>query len=81
VTKAVTQLNNSVHVVRYVISDVAPSMTVQTTLFLPFVTSVQLTRVLGTNPVLLQVGAVCVRACVCVCVCVYVCVCVVCVCV
>jgi hypothetical protein len=56
VTKAVTQLKSSVHVIRYVISDMAPELSVRATLFMPYVASVQLTRVLAADPALLQVS-------------------------
>jgi hypothetical protein len=56
VTKAVTQLNKSVYVVRHVISYIAPGLTVKVTLLLPYVTRAQLTSVLAADPVLLQGG-------------------------
>jgi hypothetical protein len=56
VQTAVKQLTKSKLVVSHVISDIAPEMTVRTTLFLPFVSSTQLLRVLTANPAL---GRVC----------------------
>jgi hypothetical protein len=56
VTKAVTKLNKSVHVICYVIGDVAPGLLVRATLFLPYITIAQLTRVLAADPALLQVS-------------------------
>ncbi|KAK7089593.1 hypothetical protein V1264_024408 [Littorina saxatilis] len=57
VTKAVTQLDRSETVVRYLVNDVTPYLTVRKTLFLPYVRSEQLERVLDNDPQLEQ--AVC----------------------
>ncbi|KAK7094313.1 uncharacterized protein [Littorina saxatilis] len=50
VTKAVKQLDKSETVVRHLVSDVAPGMTVRKTLLLPYQSSAQLKRVLDNNP-------------------------------
>ncbi|XP_070183023.1 uncharacterized protein [Littorina saxatilis] len=57
VTKAVKQLDRSETVVRHLVSDVSPGMTVRKTLFLPYVSTEQLQRVLDNDPQLEQ--AVC----------------------
>ncbi|KAK7094341.1 hypothetical protein V1264_007981 [Littorina saxatilis] len=57
VTKAVKQLDRSETVVRHLVSDVAPGLTVRKTLFLPYVSTEQLQRVLDNDPQLKQ--AVC----------------------
>ncbi|KAK7094307.1 uncharacterized protein [Littorina saxatilis] len=57
VTKAVKQLDRSETVMRYLVSDVAPGLTVRKTLFLPYVSTEQLERVLDNDPQLEQ--AVC----------------------
>ncbi|KAK7094327.1 hypothetical protein V1264_007967 [Littorina saxatilis] len=57
VTKAVEQLDRSERVVRHLVSDVAPALTVRKTLFLPYVSTGQLKRILDNNPHLKQ--AVC----------------------
>ncbi|KAK7089592.1 hypothetical protein V1264_024407 [Littorina saxatilis] len=57
VTKAVKQLDRSETVVRHLVSDVAPGLTVRKTLFLPYVSTEQLQRVLDNDPQLEQ--AVC----------------------
>ncbi|XP_070207910.1 uncharacterized protein [Littorina saxatilis] len=57
VTKAVKQLDRSETVVRHLVSDVAPGLTVRKTLFLPYVSTEQLKRVLDNDPQLEQ--AVC----------------------
>jgi hypothetical protein len=56
VQKAVKQLEKSKKVISYVIDDIAPSMTVQTTIFLPYVSSTQLHRVLTANRALGRVS-------------------------
>jgi hypothetical protein len=56
VQTAVKQLTKSKLVVSHIISDIAPGMTVRTTLFLPFVSSTQLLRVLTANPPLGRVS-------------------------
>ncbi|KAK7094229.1 hypothetical protein V1264_007878 [Littorina saxatilis] len=48
-TKAVKQLNKSETVVRHLVSDVAPGLTVRNTLFLPYVSGVELQRILTAN--------------------------------
>ncbi|KAK7094320.1 uncharacterized protein [Littorina saxatilis] len=50
VKKAVKQLDRSETVVRHLVSDVAPGLTVRKTLFLPYLSSAQLQRVLDNNP-------------------------------
>ncbi|KAK7094336.1 hypothetical protein V1264_007976 [Littorina saxatilis] len=50
VTKAVKQLDRSETVVRHLVSDVAPGLTVRKTLFLPYVSTEQLERVLDNDP-------------------------------
>ncbi|KAK7094322.1 hypothetical protein V1264_007962 [Littorina saxatilis] len=57
VTKAVKQLDRSETVVKHLVSDVAPGLTVRKTLFLPYVSTEQLQRVLDNDPQLKQ--AVC----------------------
>ncbi|KAK7094315.1 uncharacterized protein [Littorina saxatilis] len=57
VTKAVKQLDRSETVVRHLVSDVSPGMTVRKALFLPYVSTEQLERVLDNDPQLEQ--AVC----------------------
>ncbi|XP_070208117.1 uncharacterized protein [Littorina saxatilis] len=57
VTKAVKQLDRSETVVRHLVKDVAPGLTVRKTLFLPYVSCAQLQRVLDNDPQLKQ--AVC----------------------
>ncbi|XP_070207998.1 uncharacterized protein [Littorina saxatilis] len=54
VTKAVKQLNRSERVVRHLVSDVTPGLTVRKTLFLPYVSVKQLKRVLNTDQDLLE---------------------------
>ncbi|KAK7089591.1 uncharacterized protein [Littorina saxatilis] len=54
VTKAVKQLDRSETVVRHLVSDVAPALTVRKTLFLPYVSTEQLQRVLDNDPQLEQ---------------------------
>lgn len=56
VGKAVSQLDRSEPVVRYVVSDVAPDLTVIKTLLLPYVPRSQLVRVLTANSHLEQVS-------------------------
>jgi hypothetical protein len=58
VQKAVKQLSNSKRIISHVISDVAPGLAVQTTLFLPYVSSSQLLRVLTANSASGQVSTV-----------------------
>ena len=55
VRKAVGQLHKSETVVKHLVSDIAPRMTVRKTLFLPFVSSTQLQRVLTADSQLEQV--------------------------
>ena len=55
VKQAVKQLDKSERVVSHLLSDLAPSMTVNKTLFLPYVSGVQLHRVLTADPSLEQV--------------------------
>jgi hypothetical protein len=55
VRRAKQQLLNSKDVISHVISDVAQWLSIRTTLFLPFVSSKQLHRVLTDNPALGQV--------------------------
>jgi hypothetical protein len=55
VQKAVEQLDNSKYIISEVIKDLAAGLTIRTSLFLPYVSSVQLTRVLTANPALRQV--------------------------
>ena len=55
VKQAVKQLDKSERVVSHLLSDLAPSMTVNKTLFLPYVSGVQLRRVLTADPSLEQV--------------------------
>ncbi|XP_070206605.1 uncharacterized protein [Littorina saxatilis] len=50
VTKAVKQLDRSETVVRHLVSDVSPGLTVRKALFLPYVSTAQLQRVLDNNP-------------------------------
>ncbi|XP_070208129.1 uncharacterized protein [Littorina saxatilis] len=50
VIKAVKQLDRSETVVRHLVSDVSPGMTVRKTLFLPYVSTEQLERVLDNDP-------------------------------
>ncbi|XP_070199041.1 uncharacterized protein [Littorina saxatilis] len=57
VEKAVKQLDKSERVVRHLVSDMGPGMTVKKTLFLPYVSSAQLERVLDNDEQLEQ--AVC----------------------
>ncbi|KAK7098197.1 hypothetical protein V1264_002549 [Littorina saxatilis] len=57
VKKAVKQLDKSERVVRHLVSDMGPGMTVKKTLFLPYVSSAQLERVLDNDEQLEQ--AVC----------------------
>ncbi|KAK7098194.1 uncharacterized protein [Littorina saxatilis] len=57
VEKAVKQLDKSERVVRHLVSDMGPGMTVKKTLFLPYVSSAQLERVLDNDQQLEQ--AVC----------------------
>ncbi|KAK7094316.1 hypothetical protein V1264_007956 [Littorina saxatilis] len=57
VTKAVKQLDRSETVVRHLVSGVTPGLTVRKTLFLPYVSTEQLKRVLDNRPQLDQ--AVC----------------------
>ncbi|XP_070207914.1 uncharacterized protein [Littorina saxatilis] len=57
VTKAVKQLDRSETVVRHLVSDVSPGLTVRKALFLPYVSTEQLERVLDNDPQLKQ--AVC----------------------
>jgi hypothetical protein len=52
----VKQLEKSKKVISYVIDDIAPNMTVQTTIFLPYVSSTQLHRVLTANQALGRVS-------------------------
>lgn len=58
IEKAVTQLNKSVRVISHVISDVAPSMTMRATLFLPYVNQAQLRRVLTSDEKLTKVSMI-----------------------
>ena len=53
---AVKQQDQSVSVVSHLVSDIAPGLTVKKTLFLPYVGSAQLQRVLTANPQLEQVN-------------------------
>ena len=55
VGQAVKQLDKSETVVSHLLSDLAPSLTVKKTLFLPFVSRAHLLRVLTANPPLEQV--------------------------
>ncbi|XP_070199091.1 uncharacterized protein [Littorina saxatilis] len=57
VKQAVKQLDKSERVVRHLVSDIGPGMTVKKTLFLPYVSSAQLERVLDNDEQLEQ--AVC----------------------
>ncbi|XP_070212143.1 uncharacterized protein [Littorina saxatilis] len=54
VTKAVKQLDRSETVVRHLVSDVAPDLTVRKTIFLPYVSTKQLQRVLDNDQQLKQ---------------------------
>ena len=55
VGKAVKQLDKSETVVRHLVSDIAPGLLIRKTVFLPFVSSTQLLRVLAANPQLEEV--------------------------
>ena len=55
-TKAAQQLAKCETVARHLVSDIAPDLSVRTTLFLPYVSRVQLQRVLAANPELSQVS-------------------------
>ena len=55
VGKAISQLDKAETVVRHIVSDVAPGLTVRKTLILPYVTATQLQRVLAANQHLEQV--------------------------
>ncbi|XP_070201271.1 uncharacterized protein [Littorina saxatilis] len=57
VKQAVKQLDKSERVVRHLVSDIGPGMTVKKTLFLPYISSAQLERVLDNDEQLEQ--AVC----------------------
>ncbi|XP_070206099.1 uncharacterized protein [Littorina saxatilis] len=54
VVKAVEQLDRSEKVVRHLVFDIQPGLTVRKTLFLPYVSSRQLQRVLDNAPLLRQ---------------------------
>ena len=66
VGKAVKQLDKSETVLRHLVSDIAPGLLVRKTIFLPYVSSEQLHRVLTTNP---QLGKVPLSLSVCLSVC------------
>ncbi|KAK7106592.1 hypothetical protein V1264_017826 [Littorina saxatilis] len=55
VKQAVKQLDKSERVVRHLVSDIGPGMTVKKTLFLPYISSAQLERVLDNDEQLEQV--------------------------
>ena len=55
VRQAVKQLSKSETVLKHLISDIAPGLSVRKTLFLPFVSTAQLQRVLTADPQLEQV--------------------------
>ena len=55
VKQAVSQLDKSETLVKHLVSDIAPQLTVRKTLFLPYVTRTQLERVLAEHPQLEQV--------------------------
>ena len=54
--KAVKQLDKSEAVARHLVSDIAPDLAVRKTFFLPYVSCVQLQRVLAATPKLAQVS-------------------------
>ncbi|XP_070206773.1 uncharacterized protein [Littorina saxatilis] len=54
VAKAVKQLDKSETVVKHLVSDITPGLTVKKTLLLPYVSSTQLQRVLDADPQLQQ---------------------------
>jgi hypothetical protein len=55
VQKAMKQLSKSKRIVSHIVQDLAPNMTIRATLFLPYVSSAQLLRVLKANPALSKV--------------------------
>lgn len=55
VRKTVSHLDKSDTVITYLLSDIAPGLTIKKTIFLPFVSSSQLHRVLSADPQLEQV--------------------------
>ena len=56
VGKAVKQLDKSETVMKHLVDDIAPSLTIRKALFLPYVGGTQLLRVLTANPQLEQVN-------------------------